>query len=72
MPLPIQPGDLVIRQYVGHTLQLIDAVTNEQLAIIPSVEHALKIAAERAGAVWQEQGGRHGRPELILVEPRAH
>lgn len=52
----VQPGDVVIRHYVGKTLQLIDATTNEQIAIIPSVDHALKMAAQRVGAVWQEQG----------------
>jgi len=34
---------------------LIDATTNEQIAIIPSVEYALKIAHQRAGALWQEE-----------------
>ena len=58
MATAIQPGDVVIRHYVGRTLQLIDAATNEQKAIIPAVDYALKIASERAGAVWQETVGR--------------
>jgi hypothetical protein len=71
MATALQPGDVVIRHYVGDTLQLIDATTNEQLAIIPSVDYALKIAHQRAGAVWHEKGNRRlGTPELSLVMSR--
>lgn len=71
MGTAIQPGDVVVRHYVGKTLQLIDAATNEQIAIIPSVDHALKIASERAGAVWQEEAvERAESPALILLKPR--
>jgi hypothetical protein len=67
-----QPGDVVIRQYVGDSLQLIDVATQEQIAIVPSLEYALRMAAERNCAIWREpvDARTAGTPHLILLKPR--
>lgn len=69
----IQPEDVVIRHYVGDSFQLIDAATQEQIAIVSSVDHAVRIAGDRAGAVWEERVDPRafGTPELVLLQSRA-
>ena len=70
MQKAVATGDVVIRSYVGGSFQLIDATTQEQIAIVPSIEIALTIGAKRGGSVWHENADNRGRvlgsPTLLL------
>ena len=70
MKTAVATGDVVIRSNVGGSFQLVDATTHEQIAIVPSIETALTIGAERGGSVWHENADNRGRilspPTLLL------
>lgn len=54
-------GDVLIRNCAGASLQCLDAVSHEPIAIVPSVDHAMRIARERGGAVLRENADSRGR-----------
>jgi hypothetical protein len=62
-------GDVLIRRFVGSSLQLVDARTLEQICIIPSLDFGIRIGADRRVAVWREnvdpQGNGLGAPTLL-------
>jgi hypothetical protein len=62
-------GDVLIRRFVGSSLQVVDARTLEQICIVPSVDFGIRIAADRRVAVWREnvdhQGNPMGAPTLL-------
>jgi hypothetical protein len=63
-------GDVFIRPYAGHSVQLLDADTREQLAIVSCMERGIALAAQWGGAVWNENADSHGRPlgpPMLLV-----
>ena len=67
-----QHGDVLIRDFVGGSFQLLDAATHEQIAIVPSFENVLRIAADRGGAVWRQNIDNRGRPlgsPMLLAPP---
>ena len=56
-------GDVFIRPYAGHSVQLLDADTREQLAVVSCRDRAIALAAHWGrGAVWHENADSHGRP----------
>jgi len=57
-----QHGDVLIRDFVGGSFQLLDAATHEQIAIVASFENVLRIAADRGvpcGVRTSTTGGAH-------------
>jgi hypothetical protein len=50
----------------------VDAATHQQIAIVPSIEDAIRIAGDRGGAVWRDNVDNRGRPlgEPILLMPQ--
>ena len=69
MAIP-QHGDVLIRVFAESELQLVDAVTRDQIAIVRSLNEAVSLAVERRGAVWRENVDSDGRsigvPILLL------
>ena len=65
-------GDVLIRVFVGSSFQLVDAMTREQIAIVPALDVAVKLASEY-GAVWRENVDNRGRPlgEPVLLLQKA-
>ena len=65
-----QHGDVLVRVFAESELQLVDAVTREQIAIVRSLNDAVALAVERRGAVWRENVDGDGRsigvPILLL------
>ena len=66
-------GDVLIRRFVGSSLQLVDAATLEQLCIVPSIDFGIRIGADQCVAVWRENVDQEGHPmgAPILLRRRA-
>lgn len=68
-------GDVLIRTFVGTSLQVVDATTLEQICIVPSVDYGIKIGADQCVSVWREnldaRGKAAGRPKLLLRRKNA-
>jgi hypothetical protein len=69
MNTAIASGDVFIRPFVGEGFQLVDAATYEQIAIVPSIQTAIAIAAQRGGTLWHENADDRGHalgPPILL------
>ena len=68
MAIP-ERGDVLIRKFVGSSVQLVDARTFEQICIVPSLDFGIRIGADQRVAVWREnvdpQGNALGAPTLL-------
>jgi hypothetical protein len=68
-----RPGDVLIRPFGESSYALVDAATNEQIAITSELRAAVKLASEHGGAVWRENVDNRGRPlgspVLLLPKP---
>jgi hypothetical protein len=66
-------GDVLIRVIAGSSYERVDAATREQIAVVPTLDVAVKVAAERGGAVWRENVDTRGRPlgGPVLLLPRS-
>lgn len=67
----IHRGDVLVRAF-GLSFELVDAVTHEQIAIVPSINYAIRIAIIRHGLLWQENVDNRGRTlgEPVLLTPQ--
>jgi len=71
----IHRGDVLLRVYAGSSFELLDAITHEQIAIVPAIEFAIRIAADRHALLWQQNVDNRGRPlgePVLLTPPMVH
>jgi hypothetical protein len=68
-------GDVLIRPFGESSYQLLDMATREQIAIVPELPLAIKVASDRGGAVWRENVDDRGRPignPVLLQRAKCH
>jgi hypothetical protein len=68
----VRHGDVLVRHFVGSSLELVDANTHRPIAIVPTLHHAVTIAAGRGGRVWSENVDNRGRAlgePILLASP---
>ena len=72
MKTTLKPGDVLIRVFSESAYEILDATTQQQIAIAPDLHVAVKIASERGGAVWRANIDNRGRPlgDPVLLLPK--
>ena len=66
-----QSGDVLIRHSTSE-FELVDAITDETIARRTTLVEAVRLAANRGGAVWRQNidAAAHALGESILLLPR--